>query len=366
MVNADFPPKIVRQAVDEAIALAESGQEIPEELIKEAVTAVLRADVAEEKVGRLLTALARKGETVGEIVGAARALREAMICLPKSRPDVVDVVGTGGDRAGTFNVSTATAIVVAAAGVPVAKHGNRSVTSRSGSADVLRELGVNIEAPVPVVAACLEYLGICFCFAPRFHPAMKQVAPVRQKLGFPTIFNLLGPLVNPAGVNFQLLGVGRAEDRPKLAEAIRRLGTTCTWIVHNSQGLDELGLEGVNWVSESTSAGVREFTLSADDWHLPPVGRQEIVVENPWESAAVIVEVLEGKRGPARNIVLANAAAVLRLVGQVGDLGEGVNKAAEAVASGRARRLLDVWIRASHASSAEEVRDICQQEGFAG
>ncbi|MCS7238994.1 MAG: anthranilate phosphoribosyltransferase [Thermoguttaceae bacterium] len=354
----------MRHAVSEAIHLAESGRDIPEEIMREAIGAILRENIAEETVARLLTALARKGEAVCEIVGAAQALREAMVRLETNRSDIVDVVGTGGDRAGTFNVSTATAIVVAAAGVPVAKHGNRSVTSRSGSADVLRELGVNIEPPLPVVYACLECLGICFCFAPRFHPAMKQVAPVRQKLGFPTIFNLLGPLVNPAGVAFQLLGVGRPEHRPKLAEVIRRLGTTRTWVVHNSEGLDELGLEGVNLVSETTPAGTSEFTLSPGDWGLPTVSRREITVQDAAESARVIRDVLSGKLVPARHVVLANSAAVLRLVGQVSELPEGIKKAEQAIDSGRAKRLLDLWIRCSHASTGEEARRICQLEGF--
>lgn len=345
----------------EAVARAEAGQDVPEELMKQAMTALLQEDVPAELAARLLRALAQKGESVGEIVGAAAALREVMVPVRTSRADAVDVVGTGGDRSGTFNVSTAAAIVVAACGVPVAKHGNRSVTSRCGSADVLRELGVNIQPPVEVVEACLEHLGICFCFAPQFHPAMKRVAPIRQQLGFPTIFNLLGPLVNPAQVRYQLLGVGRAEVRPRIAEAIRRLGTRCTWVVHNAEGLDEFGLTGTNFVSESTAEGVREFEISAAELGLPPVRREQITVTDAAESAAVIRQVLAGERSPARYVVLANAAATLKLAGRAQTLAEGVALAETAIDSGRTKNLLEKWIRCSNAPGAEEVQRICDE-----
>jgi anthranilate phosphoribosyltransferase len=348
--------EMVNEFLYQAIIEAEQGQDLPEELMYRAMVAILRPETPDEAISRLLLALARKGESASEIAGAARALREVMIRVRSDHPVVLDVVGTGGDRSGTFNLSTAVAVVTAAAGVPVAKHGNRAVTSRSGSADVLQQLGLNLEAPLPVVEACLQYLGICFCFAPRFHPAMKRVAPIRQRLGMATIFNILGPLLNPAGAAYQLLGVGRPDLRPKLAEVLARLGTRRTWVVHGAQGLDELGLLGENWVSEVVPQGIREFSLTAEDFGLPEVDPREVVVANAEESARMIRQVLTGMEGPARYLVLANAAAALVIAGQARQLAEGVMLAAAAIDSGRAERLLKGWIACSQATSAEEVR----------
>ena len=216
-----------------------------------------------EQIARLLAALHRKGETVAEVAGAAAAMRQRMTPIRSARRDLIDTCGTGGDGSKTFNISTAAALVTAAAGVPVAKHGNRGITSRSGSADVLAALGVNIEADVACVEACLDELGICFCFAPLLHAAMKHVAPIRKQLGTPTIFNILGPLVNPASAPFQLLGVGRAELQPLLAEALLRLGVGRVLVVHGSDGLDEVTLGGVDRRDRGQRRPVAEVRLDA-------------------------------------------------------------------------------------------------------
>ena len=201
-----------------------AGQDLSLEEMSAAIGTLMDGQASEQEIGLFLTALAAKGETVDEVAGAAAAMRGRVTPIRSERTSLIDTCGTGGDQAGLFNVSTAAAIVTAAAGAPVAKHGNRRVTSRTGSADALRELGVNIEADVPTVEACLDELGLCFCFAPLLHSAMKHVAPVRQKLGIPTVFNLLGPLTNPAGAPFQLVGVAREDRRLLLASALVRLG----------------------------------------------------------------------------------------------------------------------------------------------
>jgi anthranilate phosphoribosyltransferase len=348
-----IPQELVR-----ATELAEAGQDVSESLMYSAMKSVLDEATPPELIARFLTALARKGEVASEITGAARALREMMVPLKTSRKELLDIVGTGGDRSGSFNISTAAAIVAAAAGAPVAKHGNRSVTSRSGSADVLRELGINLDAPLSVVEACLEHLGICFCFAPRFHPAMRRVAPIRQELGFPTIFNILGPLLNPAGACYQLLGVSRADLRPKLAEALQHLGTRRSWVIHNSEGLDELGLEGLTFVTETEAGGFREFVINPREFPFPSVNRQEVIVADARESAQMIRDILAGRQIPGRYFVCLNAAAALVVAGLAQSLEEGIDLSMRAIDSGRAQRLLATWIQCSWAEEPDRVREL--------
>ncbi len=326
--------------IEEVVQLVEDGSDLSMEQMSETIGQIMEGQVEEDLIARLLKALHEKGETVAEVAGAAQAMRRKMTPIRTGRIDCIDVVGTGGDASGTFNISTAAALVTAAAGVPVAKHGNRAVTSRSGASDVLAALGVNIEAEVAAVEACLDELGICFCFAPLYHKAMKHVAPVRQKLGTPTIFNILGPLVNPAGAPFQLLGVGRAELRPLLAEAIAMLGTRRTLVVHGTDGLDEVSLGEATEVTEATAEGLREFSWTAADFGLEPVGIDAMQVVGPEESAAMIREVFAGKSGPPRDIVVANTAAALWTTGRDGSLTECTRPAAEAIDSGAAAALL--------------------------
>lgn len=326
--------------IEAVVRRVEAGENLSLEEMGRTMDLVIQGRCPEEDVARLLLALRHKGETVDEVAGAAAALRKHVTPIRTSRPDVLDTCGTGGDGSRTFNISTAAALVAAAAGVPVAKHGNRAVTSRSGSADVLAALGVNIEADVACVEACLEELGICFCFAPLLHQAMKHVAPVRKRLGVPTIFNLLGPLANPAGASLQLLGVGRQEIQPLLAQALGRLGTRRAIVVHGLEGLDEVSLSGPTLAAQVSSDGVHWFQWEPADFGVPVQPMDELVVEGPEHSAEVIRGVLAGRRGPARDVVILNAAAALWVAGRAQSPIECARLAAEAIDSGAAQGLL--------------------------
>src|SRR3954467_9807695 len=242
------------------------GGELSFDEMSDAIDAIMRGQWSDDEIALLLTALAAKGESVGEIAGAAAAMRRHMTPIRSRHAGVLDTCGTGGGNSSMFNVSTTAAIVAAAAGVPVAKTGNRSITSRSGSADVLAELGVNIDATLEQVEACLDELGLCFCFAPLAHPAMKHVAAVRKRLGIRTIFNILGPLVNPAGASYQLLGAGRSELRPLLSGALQRLGTKRSFIVSGEDGLGDVTLAGSTNVTEVADGRMREFTWRPEDF----------------------------------------------------------------------------------------------------
>jgi anthranilate phosphoribosyltransferase len=338
---------MTEQQLVERLGRLSGGEGLSLEEMAEVIDRVMQGACAQEQIALLLTALAAKGESVEEIAGAAQAMRKHMTPIRHARQVVVDTCGTGGDGSGTFNISTAAAIVTAAAGLPVAKHGNRSMTSRSGSADVLAELGVRVEAPVEVVERCLNELGICFCFAPLLHPAMKHVAPVRRKLGFPTIFNLLGPLCNPAGAPFQLLGVGKPELQPKMAAALARLGTRHALVVCGEDGLDEVTLGGATSVLDIQNGEVTSFRWHPGDFGLSAAGRETMLIDGPRASSQVIDRVLSGVRGPCRDVVLLNAAAALWTAGIDASPADCRLRAAEAIDSGAARRLLSRWVDAS-------------------
>jgi anthranilate phosphoribosyltransferase len=335
--------------IQASLTLVEAGGDLSMDQMAAVVGFIMEGKCTDDEIARLLVALHTRGETVAEVAGAAAALRKHMTPIRTRHEDVVDVVGTGGDRSGTFNISTAAALVTAAAGVPVAKHGNRRVTSPSGAADVLAELGVHVEADVPIVEACLDELGICFCFAPLLHKAMKHVAPVRQKLGIPTIFNILGPLANPAQASFQLLGVGRPELRPLLAEALSMLGARRVLVVHGSDGLDEVTLGGTTYVTEASAAAFSRFEWEPSDFGLPPCSRDSLLVKGPKESAAVIRDILYDRPGPPRDVVVANAAAALWTVGKDDSLVACARLADEAIQSGKARELLARLAERTHA-----------------
>jgi anthranilate phosphoribosyltransferase len=326
--------------LEAAIQTVESGGDLPMEQMAAVMGRIMDGACQETQIARLLVALHRKGETVAEVAGAAAAMRERMTPIRSCRGELIDTCGTGGDGSKTFNISTAAALVAAAAGVRVAKHGNRGMTSRSGSADVLAVLGVNIEADVARVEACLADLGICFCFAPLLHAAMKHVAAVRKRLGTPTIFNILGPLVNPASAPFQLLGVGRAELQPLLAEALLLLGVHRAVVVHGADGLDEVTLGGTTRVIEAAGGRLQHFEWQPADFGIEPAGRETMLVSGPEESAVLIRGILEGRRGPPRDIVIANAAAALWTVGRSPSLAECARQAADAIDSGAACALL--------------------------
>ena len=289
----------------------------------------------------LLVALRIKGESISEIAAAALALREQMIRLVPISGPLVDTCGTGGDDLGTFNISTAASFVVAGAGVPVVKHGNRAVSSLSGSADVFRELGVPIDSGVEWSQRCLDRVGYAFCFAPHFHPGMAHLANLRRKLGIRTIFNLLGPIANPASAEYQLVGVGNADLLDTLAGAIAELGTRRSILVCGFDGLDEVTLASPTMVRIVEGNRVHSDEWDASDFGLEPVTLADIRANGPAESARIIRGVLEGIDGPARRIVLANAAAALFAAEAARNLHEGVVMAEESLRSGKALGVLE-------------------------
>jgi anthranilate phosphoribosyltransferase len=326
--------------IENVLKHVEAGHGLSMEETAQTLGAVMEGRWSEDQIARLLLALRKKGETIAEIAGAAAAVRKHMTPIRTARTGLLDTCGTGGDGSRTFNISTTTALVAAAAGVPVAKHGNRSITSRSGSADVLAVLGVNIDAEVARVEDCLDALGICFCFAPLLHKAMRHVAAVRKKLAVPTIFNILGPLANPAQAPFQLLGVGRPELRDLLSKALAMLGTEHAVVVHGADGLDEITLCGATLATEVTGGELRDFAWAPPDFGLDYGSLADVVVESPHQSAAVVRSVLAGHPGPARDIVVLNTAAALWTAGRCRSPGECARLAAEAIDSGAAAELL--------------------------
>jgi anthranilate phosphoribosyltransferase len=322
-----------------------SGRDLPPGRVTEAVRDLVAGRVDDARGAAFLTALRMKGETADEIADAALVLREQMVRLVPVSGPVLDTCGTGGDDSGTFNISTAAALVAAGAGVPVVKHGNRAVSSQSGSADVLRELGVPIEAGPEWAQRCLDRAGFAFCFAPQFHRGMAHVARLRRRLGIRTIFNLLGPLANPAGAPYQLLGVGKPELLDPLAGAVARLGTRQAVLVCSADGLDEVSLS-----APTTVRVVRGEEYEAREWHPEEFGLGEvppsaIKAAGPAESAGIIRGVLNGEDGPARRVVLANAAAALWAAEAVSTLREGVERAAAALSAGKPRAVLEQLIK---------------------
>jgi anthranilate phosphoribosyltransferase len=301
---------------------------------------MLNGDLGELETACLLVALSMKGESGEELAAAAAVVREHAIHLVTGRSDLLDTCGTGGDRSGTFNISTAAALVAAGAGVPVVKHGNRAMSSCSGSADVLAALGVIVECDPPTARACLDRTGMAFCLAPRFHPYLQRVGAVRRRLGVRTLFNCLGPLANPAGAPYQLLGVGRPEWLDSMAAALARLGTRHTLLVCGADGLDEVTLAGPTLVREVRGEEVRELEWTPEDFGLDHCNLDEVRAAGPDESAAIIRQVLSGAEGPATQLVLANAAAALLAAERVTSPSQGVACAREAVCAGKAARVL--------------------------
>ncbi|MDZ4820914.1 MAG: anthranilate phosphoribosyltransferase [Planctomycetota bacterium] len=317
-----------------------AGESLDFEGMRGAVDLIMQGAVPDGQIGLFLTALREKGETVPEIAGAAAALRQHMTPIRTSRTDLVDTCGTGGGGSKKFNISTAAAIVAAAAGCAVAKHGNRSITSKTGSADVLSELGVNIMASAPTVERCLDELGICFCFAPLLHPAMKRVADIRRQLGVPTIFNLLGPLANPANAPYHLLGVSKPHLRNTLAEALGLLKTKRAVVMYGDDGLDEITLAGATQGTLTEDGKQSEFAWTPADFGLHVQSLESLIVDGPAQSAAIIRRILDGEKGTARDIVVANAAGAIWTAQKVDTVKHGAELAAEAIDSGEAKRVL--------------------------
>ena len=303
---------------------------------------------APSQIAGFLIALAMKGERPAEVVGLARAMRARATPLSSTSSPVFDTCGTGGDRSHTFNVSTVTALVVAACGVRVAKHGNRSVSSQCGSADVLEALGVNIAAPPAVVERCLSEVGLAFFMAPTFHPSMRHAAQTRKELGVRTAFNLLGPLTNPAGASRQLVGVPRPELTELVARSLGMLGSDRAWVVHGADGLDELSTTGYTKVSECRLGSVNTFYLHPSDVRLRKASPDELRGGGPDDNARIARDVLGGTGGAARDIVLLNAGASLLIAGAVDTVQDGLARAADALDSGRAAEVLAALVRESN------------------
>lgn len=319
----------------------------------EAMRAIMSGDTTPAQIAALLVGLTMKGERPAEIVGLAKTMRANAVRLSKQFDDVFDTCGTGGDRSGTFNISSASALVVAAAGLRVAKHGNRSVSSQCGSADVYEALGVNISADPSAVERSLETVGIAFFFAPTFHPSMRHAGPVRRELGVRTAFNLLGPLTNPAGTTRQLVGVPHAELTELIARALLLLGSERAWVVHGADGIDEMSTTGYTKVSECHAGAVSTFYVHPSDFGLAKADRMDLRGGDAATNAGIVRNILDGEAGARRDIVLLNAGASLFIAGRADSVRDGIAKAARAIDSGGARRTLDAMVAASRASEAE-------------
>jgi anthranilate phosphoribosyltransferase len=312
--------------------------------------AIMSGEATPAQIAALLVGLTMKGERPAEIAGLARTMRRHAVPLSKSYPDVFDTCGTGGDRSGTFNISSAAALVVAAAGLRVAKHGNRSVSSQCGSADVYEALGVEVTAPAPVVERSLDTVGIAFFFAPTFHPSMRHAAPVRRELGIRTAFNLLGPMTNPAGARRQLVGVPQSEFTELIARALLLLGTERAWVVHGADGIDEMSTTGHTKVSECRNGTVSTFYVHPSDFGLPKAVAADLQGGDARVNAAIIHGVLSGTPGACRDVVLLNAGAGLFVGGKAASVREGIGQAAQAIDSGAALRTLEAMAAASRQS----------------
>ena len=314
-----------------------------------AMAEIMEGRAAPAHIAGLLIGLAMKGERPTEIVGLARAMRAHAVQVSKRHARVFDTCGTGGDRSGTFNISSCAAVVIAACGVRVAKHGNRSVSSLSGSADVFEALGVRVNASPAVVERCLAEAGIGFFFAPTFHPSMRHAGPVRKDLGVRTAFNLLGPLTNPAAATRQIVGVPRPELTELMARSLMLLGSERAWVVHGADGIDEVSTTGYTKISECKDGSVNTFYLHPADVGLPKAPAGALKGGDAHENARIIERVLAGDRGPARDVVLLNAGAGLMVAGETASVGEGILMASRAIDRGDARRTLDQLVSISTA-----------------
>ncbi len=338
----------------EALQLVVAGKDLSAERMQEVMMQIMEGRATPAQIGAILTALRMKGENAAEITGAARVMRQkARAISPRLSPGepLVDIVGTGGDMSGTFNVSTTASFVAAGAGLKVAKHGNRSVSSRSGSADLLEALGVNLDVAPSVVERCVEETGLGFLFAPKLHPAMKNVIGPRREMGIRTIFNVLGPLTNPAGADVELMGVYDRGLCEKLAEVLGNLGTKRAWVVHGHGGMDELSISGPSLVAKWNGNQVETFETAPSDFGLKEAQLQDVMGGGPKENARICLSILEGEKGPKRDMVVMNAAAAIYIAKGVKDLKEAAQLAQESIDSGRARQVLSNLIKLTNAET---------------
>ncbi len=334
---------MIKQAISQLV----DGQDLNQTQAEEVMGQIMTGAATPAQIGSFLTALRLKGETIDEIVGCARAMRRAAIRVQPQRTDLVDTCGTGGDGAHTFNISTTAAFVVAGAGLGVAKHGNRSVSSQCGSADVLQALDVNLNLTPAQIADCIDEVGIGFLFAPALHPAMKHAIGPRREMGIRSIFNILGPLTNPANAPTQVMGVFDGALAEPLANVLRELGGRAAFVVHGADGLDELSTTGVNRVSSFNNGGVESYDLDPAALGLPRATLSDLAGGDPEENAVLTRAVLAGEPGPQRDVVLLNAAVALVAGGLAADLYDGLDHAVDAIDSGRAQRCLDGLVQFS-------------------
>jgi anthranilate phosphoribosyltransferase len=335
------------QELRQLIQKVSGGATLSEEEIRTALEQMTAGAATPAQMGAFLMALRVRGETVEEIAGAARMLRAKMNRVEVA-PDAIDIVGTGGDSHGTYNVSTCAALVAAGAGLKIAKHGNRRVSSKSGASDVLSELGVKLEVPAGTIARCVSEAGVGFLWAPLHHPALKHWAPIRGELGIRTIFNLLGPICNPAGVKRQVVGVFSWHWVEPIAHVLNSLGAEHVWVVHGHDGLDELTTTGATDVAELKGGKVTVFEVTPADAGLAPAKLSDLRGGDEKENAAAIREVLAGKRTPLRDIAVLNAAAALIVAGKAVNLADGAALAAHAIESGAARKALEKLVAISN------------------
>ena len=315
---------------------------------REVMDEIMRGEATPAQIGGFLVALRSKGETADEIAGCAEAMREHVLPVHPQRDDLVDTAGTGGDGGGTFNISTAAALVAAAAGAAVAKHGNRAVSSQSGSADVLEALGFSLEQPPERIAESIDTLGFGFMFAPSHHPAMRHAAPVRRELATRTVFNVLGPLTNPAGARAQVIGVFAPSLVRTLADVLAQLGARRAFVVHGAYGIDELSPAGPNLVCEVADGGVHERTIDPAELGIDPCPPEALAGGSPAENADSIRRIFAGEQGGKRDAVLLNAAGAIAAAGHAADLREGLESAREALDSGAAAERLEQLREFSH------------------
>lgn len=325
-----------------------AGNDLPQQQTHWAFNQIMDGTWSESQIAGLLVALAAKGETIDEIAGAALAMREHAAKIETGGADVIDTCGTGGTGLSTLNVSTGAALVAAGAGVKVAKHGNRTNTRASGSADVLKALGVNIDADVPTVEKCLAEANVCFCFAILCHPAMKYAGPVRKSLGVRTIFNVLGPLTNPAGARRQVMGVFDAKLTETIAQVLSTLGAKRAMVVHAEDGLDELSVTSPTKISELANGQITTRTVTPEDFGLTRASLEDLMIDSPAQSAQIIRDVLSGKPGPARDIITLNAAAALAVAGKAQTIAQALAIATESIDSGSAAAALAKLIEISN------------------
>lgn len=335
--------------IREAIAKLVDRADLSEEETIEVMNQIMTGEATPLQVASFLTALRMKGETVREITGAARVMREKAHRVRVKADCVVDTCGTGGDQKGTFNVSTASAFVVAGAGVTVAKHGNRSVSSRSGSADVLAALGVKIDVPKEKVEECLEKIGIGFLFAPLLHEAMKYAVQPRREIGIRTIFNLLGPMTNPAAATHQLIGIYDERLTEMVAQVLKNLGMVRALVVHGMEGLDEISLSGPTKVSELLDGKLKHYTLSPEELGLKQCRLEDLHGGSPEECAAILKGILQGEKGPKRDMVLLNSGAALYVSGSADSIAQGMRLAADSIDSGKAAKKLASLVQLTNA-----------------